>query len=32
MNDALEGLYTYRVEVVSLDGKGSSAYLNIRVL
>ncbi len=31
-NDALEGQYTYRVGVVSLDGKGSGAYLNINVL
>jgi hypothetical protein len=28
----LEGHYTYRVGVVSLDGKGSGAYLNINVL
>ncbi|GBC73516.1 hypothetical protein HRbin04_00919 [archaeon HR04] len=31
-NDAQEALYTYRVGVVSLDGKGSGAYLNITVL
>lgn len=31
-NDAQEGLYTYRVGIVSSDGKGSGAYLNINVL